>query len=341
MSELPVCSRLDIVESALPPCCVRFHPLEQLVFVVGTYKLESGDLRHGSLEIYSTDDRKAQRKTSIATKSAILDIKFNVDGTRLVSAHSTGEIRVWNSENPMTLEQIEEYQIFDEKILITSVFFSEIDKDTVLVTSTSGESGILLLETGKWLPFDSNHDLECWSGEFGCLDPLTNVVFTGGDDAKLIAHDKRTKEPIWTSTRNHSAGVVSVLTPRSLWNNGCNTQIWTGSYDDHLRALDIRMMGEQLYPAPPKTVLEENLGGGVWRLIPNPQKDGKVLACCMYDGARVVELNEDQINPFTISKYFIGDHKSMCYGGDWSADGERIVTCSFYDNVIQIWSPDS
>ncbi|KAG7191616.1 uncharacterized protein KQ657_003011 [Scheffersomyces spartinae] len=339
MSDLPTCTRLDIVHSELPPCCIRYHPLDQDTFVVGTYKLETGDLRHGSLEVYcTTNGKNPVRITSLATESAILDIKFNREGTRLVSAHSTGEIRVWNSEDPKQLHQLIKHQIFDEKTLITSVFFSEINHMTLLVTATSGEAGLFRLETGTWEPFDTCHDLECWSGEFGCLDPLTNVVFTGGDDAKLIAHDTRTREPIWTSTRNHNAGVVSVLTPRALWNTN-KTQIWTGSYDDHIRALDIRMMGTQLYPAPPKTVLEENLGGGVWRLIPNPKKDGKVLACCMYDGARVLELTKDQSRPFEATKYFIGDHKSMCYGGDWSADGERIITCSFYDNVIQIWSP--
>jgi diphthamide biosynthesis protein 7 len=54
----------------------------------------------------------------------------------------------------------------------------------------------------------------------------------------------------------------------------------------------------------------------------------------MYDGARIVEHNET----FNVMKYFKNDHESMVYGCDWSLDGDRIASCSFYDNVIQIWS---
>ena len=75
------------------------------------------------------------------------------------------------------------------------------------------------------------------------LVSLSQVVFTGGDDAKLIAHDLRTNQSIWnTGHRHHGAGVVSILSPGPNWNTNNSNHLWTGSYDDSLRILDLRVI---------------------------------------------------------------------------------------------------
>ncbi|KAL6450567.1 RRT2 Diphthine methyltransferase [Candida maltosa Xu316] len=193
--------------------------------------------------------------------------------------------------------------------------------------------------------FEAMHELECWTGSFGSSSgSLSNIVYTGGDDACLIAHDIRTNRDVWTLKRGHDAGIVSVLSPGSNgWNMNGGYSLWTGSYDDHLRVWDLRVV-DRLNPElidgyVPKLLNKEDLGGGVWRLIPSPvENDDRVLSCCMYEGVRVIDVQGEE--RFKVSRFFKEDHESMCYGGDWSSDGKYIATCSFYDNVVQIWSPD-
>ncbi|KAK6202691.1 WD40-repeat-containing domain protein [Scheffersomyces amazonensis] len=345
MSEIPISKRLAKTTTDLPPCCLRYAPQDNSIVILGTYKLEDNGNRHGSLEVYRSDSsRQLSLISTTPTRSAILDVKFHPqDPSRLVTAHSTGEIMIWkfNSED-VTLVKLDELQIFESDYLVTSVVFSHSQPNTLLATCTSGESSIIDLNNQSFDTLCTIHELECWTGNFGELGQLSNVVYTGGDDAKLIAHDLRSMDKIWSTTnRHHDAGVVSILSAATSWNNSKPHQLWTGSYDDHLRIFDLRLMDANnptLVPGYiPKLINSENLGGGVWRLIPSPiDNDDRVLVCCMYDGARIVNPIDDK---FEVTRYFKGDHSSMCYGGDWARDTNTIATCSFYDNILQVWSP--
>lgn len=335
-------ARLDITHTELPPCCLRVHPENKDVIFLGTYKLEKeSGFRHGSIDIYDIQQGRFSKRDSTPTKLAVLDLKINPHDSRmLILAHSTGNIMVWKFDgDKMYLEK--DMKLFDELDLITSAFFSPHMDSLVLLTLTSGASAIVDLETGNCEELSTSHSLECWIGAFGEAGPAQNVVFTGGDDAKLIAHDLRTNEKIWeTSHRHHDAGVVLILCPGPKWLSRRPNSLWTGSYDDNLRVFDLRKLdgedGPILFQGMlPQQQYSENLNGGVWRLIPAPDSD-KVLACCMYDGARIIDPTENPESP-EIIRYFKGNHESMCYGGDWQ--GDFVVTCSFYDNVVQLWLP--
>lgn len=296
-------------------------------------------VRHGSIDVYRIEEGVFTQISSTATRLAVLDVKFSPhDNLIFVSVHSTGNLNVWRYQDARLL-LLHEMAIFDEEILITSVFFDPLFSSRLLVTATNGEAALVDLESQEIEVLASGHDLECWTGAFGEAGPAKNVLFTGGDDGKLIAHDLRTNSKIWaTSHRHHDAGVVLILCPSKSWNNSQPYALWTGSYDDCLRIFDLRKLdtddGPILYPGMlPQELYKENLNGGVWRMIPEPESD-RVLVCCMYDGARIVEPREKVAE---VTRYFKGDHESMCYGGDWQ--GNTIVTCSFYDNVVQQWLP--
>ncbi|CAH2352029.1 diphthine methyltransferase [[Candida] railenensis] len=335
--------RISGIKTQLPPCCLQIH--EDNTVLIGTYQLEKeSGTRHGSVEVYKFDQENLAKVSTIHTAGAVLDIKINPhDSSNVVTAHSTGNLMVWKYENG-SISEINDMHIFEPDTLVTSIFFSPLSANLLLATLTTGESAIINIETGTLTMLHTQHNLECWTGSFGEVGQLQNVVYTGGDDARAIAHDLRTNEMIWsTNTRHHTAGVVSILSPGPNWNSSNGSQIWTGSYDDHLRVFDLRVT-DKVNPALmvgifPRALKEENLGGGVWRLIPSKvDRDDRVLICCMYDGARIAQ--PDSENDFSVTRYFKGDHESMCYGGDWTNEGERVVTCSFYDNIVQTWSPD-
>ena len=213
-------TRLAITKSELPPCCLRIHPNDDRLVLVGTYKLEDSGSRHGSVDIFQLeDDGQLILKNSYKTASAVLDLKFDPFGCeRFVTAHSTGCLTIWKCTGD-ELEEGLKLQLFEEDNLVTSVFFDPMRRGKVLVTLTSGEAALVDLETSSMEILDLTHDLECWTGSFGEIGELSNVVFTGGDDAKVICHDTRTKSSIWnTSRRHHDAGVVSILSLGPQWN---------------------------------------------------------------------------------------------------------------------------
>ena len=333
--DLSHCKRLDLQHTELPPCVVKYHPVNHSTLFIGTYKLEQNGIKHGTIDVYSTDNR-FEVVESVKT-SAVLDLNIHESGTIIVSGHALGDVILWKFD-PTTnkLSLTKQTQPFGD-VTITSVNFHN---DQIVVTATNGQCCFVDMESFTEDHFSNSHELECWISECGQMGELNHVVFTGGDDGQLMAHDTRTSTAIWAERRHHQAGVVSILSPSSRWNATNSHQLWTGSYDDHLRILDLRVIDkanpELIEGYIPRVHQEQNTGGGVWRLIPSPLGDNRVMACCMYDGARVVEVKDQE---FDIKGYFKGDHESMTYGGDWNRATGNVTTCSFYDCVVQTWDP--
>ena len=242
----------------------------------------------------------------------------------------------------LRLEKWTECQLFDEDILVLSLSFSLDDSIMLSATLSSGQVALLKFTDSslELIGVNDAHSLEAWTSSFG-YGQLGAVLFSGGDDAVLAAHDTRLmgmgaeQSMIWSSKRIHSAGVTSILPSSSKWKSRSPLELWTGGYDDHLKSIDLRLVDNTLQSyLLPKVKTEQDLGGGVWRLIPSPIGDDRVLACCMYGGARIVDTEGEVVRTFTKG------HASMVYGGDWTADGKTVSTCSFYDNQLQVWSPD-
>lgn len=348
-------------KTKLPPCALRIF--QDRFILVGTYHLDkSNGNRVGSLDVY---DDQLNLLQSYGCYGAILDLKLSPFEKGLVAtAHSTGNVSLWkikcaDNDDKIELELASNFQVFDPEVLVTSLHFSPLEANLLLVTATSGESATIDISVQQPLgkisvqgssrdvvenygdTFSSLHGLECWIAEFGQLSPLQNVVFTGGDDATIMAHDLRSKDCIWSNCRIHEAGVVAIKCSTPSFRFSKPTSIITGSYDDHIRSLDLRMLGDSIYPGqntPVARKTELNLGGGVWRFAECPEKTPEsdtLLVCRMYNGAAVVNQDKNS-DEFSVVNYLKKGHDSMCYGGDWCS--KFIATCSFYDNSLQRWN---
>ncbi|KAI9722875.1 MAG: hypothetical protein M1828_004441 [Chrysothrix sp. TS-e1954] len=180
-------------------------------------------------------------------------------------------------------------------------------------------------------------------------------IWTGGDDVVL----RYTNLPANLSSRDdalpmtfkkcHDAGIIAIRETLT----GC---LLTGSYDDKLRVVQFDSPTRGLVQRV-RTVAELDLGGGVWKIsdIFQVVTDDKphvyqfrLLVCCMYAGAKVVEVRrheegEDEWEMQVIASF--DEHKSMVYAGEVFEDPEDLkapsfVTGSFYDKRICWWQPD-
>lgn len=102
-------------------------------------------------------------------------------------------------------------------------------------------------------------------------------------------------------------------------------------------------MGLASYPAlyhlPANAQID--LGGGVWRLRQHPAEHNHFVAACMQNGCAVVKA--DVLDPYQMQ--LINQHKShesIVYDVDWvhlGGDDYVVASCSFYDNMLQFWTP--
>lgn len=294
--------------------------------------------------------------------------------------------------------------------VITSFAWTFTSKATYLVSITSANKQLRVFEFYEGMvdhqrPQEIVTDFHGFDAWITVLVPAlppssrantTVAVLSGGDDAKVMCYELPEGSPpaqkAWEDVKIHGAGVTAILPLRLRVDlpqeaeeaESQHLVLVTGCYDDKIRVLAPPLPDG---PRRPTVLAEKDLGGGVWRLRVFDERsdvqtdlEGRVkaiswrcamLACCMYAGARIVEISAN-LTPILVGgklshvdvrdgaweikvRAAFEEHESMCYAGDVvpskrasgkhgrraAADhgqNERsFVTTSFYDRRLCLW----
>lgn len=348
------------------------------LFVAGTYELdERTQTRFGKLYTYSveqqtqngdgdsqTSDVHVRRIGKVIDTPGIFDLRWipgEVLGstTAVVGALADGSLTVFDTvlSSESDGEEREERTgtlISSEKssamALSVDCLRGEMggDSNAVRVTSSYSDGAARvhhLSNDGEMSCIRAweAHSLEAWVSSWS-RHHGGNVIYTGGDDAKFAGWDIRqpgegTCVLAFQDRKSHNAGVCCIVeTPGQGW------RILTGSYDQYIRVWDAR------YTTKPVCSTQLDTGGGVWRLKINPHEPQLILAACMHHGFSIfrvdVDTAGDQISIDLCERYPY--QQTLAYGCGWSHmkpqrafNGPPFIvsTCSFYDNLLHIWSP--
>lgn len=159
-----------------------------------------------------------------------------------------------------------------------------------------------------------------------CSNANDRVIVSGADDGFLKLWDIRLSNtsPI-TTNKTHTAGVTSFLN-----NRFADYQLFTGSYDEHLRLFDMRSIKTNGDP-----VTELNLGGGVWHMGYGTGCCSQIiLASCMYNGWCAIKQNGTVVE---VKSSHSEQGENLLYGASL-VNHSRFATlaafCTFNDNFV-------
>ncbi|KAM5352107.1 hypothetical protein ACJ41O_004830 [Fusarium nematophilum] len=335
--------------------------------------------RNGSLVVFRVDDTELHLVQTISHPSAILDLRFHLfkDSRNLLAVvSSTGTLAIFKldptRDASSPLEHIATSRCDDigEDVLFLQCNWHPEIPDVIGITTSTGSARLLRLDETFRINEQSAdlsipNSLEAWCIAFSQGTSESNqdkaqvTAFCGGDDSvlrytsciwDLNAPESPCEEPYppLTVKGAHAAGVTAIL-PLPLFVKDHGRVVVTGSYDDHLRVFIIHDPHDTFGLKRVELALEENLGGGVWRLdlVEVWEEAGttrvRILASCMHAGARLVELkvNEDKDWTCKLLARF-EEHKSMNYGSDFVREegvGDKLwcVSTSFYDKLLCLW----
>lgn len=271
-----------------------------------------------------------------------------------------------------------------EDILFLACAWHPSIPDIVAVSTSSGDVYVMAINEAQRPIVVSKtaaltHDLETWTVAFspptwevasqapagddnersGGKGSFSTTLYSGSDDSSLkytscvlSAHSADGSEvlpsfPFGTCRlTGHNAGVTAIL-PTSTKGPDGGRIVVTGSYDDHIRVYSIFDPVDTGGVRRATRLVEQDLGGGVWRLklISQTADDEghrwslRVLASCMHAGARVIDIDGDALGgcQITVAARF-EEHKSMNYGSDVQQyESLLCVSTSFYDKLLCLW----
>ncbi|EGR49077.1 uncharacterized protein TRIREDRAFT_61288 [Trichoderma reesei QM6a] len=341
--------------------------------------------RNGSLVVLKVQGDDISIVQTVMQPSALLDLRFYRDVPEyrdvLAVVSSTGTLAVFkfdplrDASAPLQHLATSRCEDLDGDVLFLQCNWHPVARRVLGVTTSTGLARLLLLDhewkIAKSVDVDVQNSLEAWCIAFAPVDAASRAanqpisVYCGGDDSMLRyttchwlgggdEHDPSSilEMPFGPATikGQHDAGVTAIL-PLPLSTRDGGRLVVTGSYDDHLRVFAIHDLHQSYGLKRVQLLAAANLGGGVWRLnlvnIRTTEGSTKIriLASCMYAGARLVEIVTDSSGQdcacVVLARF--EEHRSMNYASDivpaspTESGRTRIVSTSFYDKLLCLW----
>ncbi|KAG8367632.1 hypothetical protein BUALT_Bualt16G0092400 [Buddleja alternifolia] len=328
---------------------VEFCPHDSFynVLAASTYVLQEGDrpTRSGCITLFDVDADVGRLELIQKVETAgIFDIKWSPGWSGrplLAQADADGYVRIYSLQGSDSSDSEMRENLLNEVCgkSISSSMCLCIDWNpsatSMAVGLSDGSVSIVSLDESQLniLQEWKAHEYELWAASFDIQQPM--LVYTGSDDCKFCCWDLRDdpSKLVFQNTKTHKMGVCCIAKSPSDPNT-----LLTGSYDESLRIWDVRSTSK------PVNEVSICLGGGVWRVKHHPFVSGLVLTACMHNGFAIVKFGGDEAQ--VVETY--EKHGSLAYGADWQrgdVDGggrrksQSIATCSFYDRLVRVWTP--
>lgn len=201
---------------------------------------------------------------------------------------------------------------FDMTLAVTGSSSSLITCDNKGQLRLSQEDAGSLQVVAEW----NGHDSEVWYVAEDIHD--SNLFYSCSDEGAFKIWDRRSiPSHVFVDKRSHEAGVCCAAS------NPHEEFIFaTGSYDENVRIWDRRALRQ------PQRVI--GCGSGAWRVVWNPERSGEFGVAVMRKGFYIYDAENDE----PVAGLSTGD-ETVAYGLDLK--GDRAVSCSFYNNQVQIW----
>lgn len=322
---------LDIV-FPLPSCFFSSPPAGAFALLAcGGYRLKDANTqtKEGAILTYwaSHDQDSATWRldhcSTVSCSGGLFDLTLAHDDT-LWAADSEGAITQYDNK----LNRIRSLTLDKEDMDIgaSALSVSCSGPSLLVCSSSSGRVAAFDRATGERTTNAKPHALEAWVARVA-YDGTS--VLSGSDDSLLCLTDLRS---LSTSTNRHHAAGVTLIERMG------DPYILTGSYDEHMRIFDIRMLTR-----PPVCSLRLP-GCGPWRAHPlplsSPASSGLWCVAAMYGGMAIVDVNTNEMKIKQIV-----EHESLVYGAHsvappLSCRSSLFTSCSFYSPSLALWAVD-
>ena len=340
-------------------------PSQSNLLLCGTYTLDTGFTRFGSIELYGwLTDGSFTLLNRHDEGAGVLDLKwlpYNTMGSLFCTVNSIGQLNAYSMEIGLfEFKRTQSLQVCEKndgsELCLSFDWISCEDRSIILSDSLGRLAFLECCDTGELVCSSQwkAHGYEAWVAASDNWSK--HVVYSGGDDNRFKGWDLRSPGTSLFTSSHHSTGVCAIQSHPLR-----EHLLATGSFDECLMIWDSRNMTSPLS----KVTLED---GGVWRLKWHPSDPNLLLAACTRAGAAVFDFTVSLSMPNTA--WYKG-HQSLVYGVDWRRSetcnevdevvyrlggmtmdtdptlqdcrkhvSYQIASCSFYDRALHIWSID-